>query len=45
MKIFATSVPLKRAFSVGGHLVSQKRNSLKPDKVNNVIFLAKNLNG
>ena len=39
--VCATSVPSERVFSVGGQLVSQKRNLLKPEKVNNLIFLAK----
>ena len=30
--ICATNVPSERVFSIGGHLVSQKRKSLKPDK-------------
>ena len=42
--VCATSVPSERVFSVGGQLVSQKRNSLKPEKVNNLIFYAKKLN-
>ena len=37
-------VGFERYRSIGGQLVSQKRNSLKPEKVNNLIFLAKNLN-
>ena len=30
--ICATNVPSEQVFSIGGHLVSQKRKSLKPDK-------------
>jgi len=43
--ICATSVPSERMLSLGGHLVSQKRNSLKPKKNKQYDFLAKNLNG
>ena len=39
--ICATSGPSEHMFSIGDHLVRQKRNSLKPDKVNNMIFWPK----
>ena len=41
---FATSVSSERVFSVGGQQVNSRRGRLNPQKVNNLIFLAKNLN-
>ena len=41
--VCATSVPSKRVFSIGGNVVQIKRNSIKPHKVNQLIFLASNL--
>ncbi|XP_039597059.1 E3 SUMO-protein ligase ZBED1-like [Polypterus senegalus] len=39
----ATSSPSERAFSSGGNLVTCLRSSLKPDQVDRLVFLAKNL--
>jgi len=39
----ATSVPAERVFSCGGHIVSDRRTCLKPDRVDNLVFLALNL--
>ena len=41
--ICATSVSSERVFSTGGNIVTSKRNSLKPHVVDQLIFLAKNL--
>lgn len=38
----ATSVPSERAFSTGGIVVSNKRCSLDPDSVRDLVFLAQN---
>ena len=43
--ICATSIPSEGVFSLGGHLVSQKRNSLKSDKVINMNILGQILHG
>lgn len=41
--ICATSVPSERTFSTSGNIVSSKRTTTKPDKVNMLAFLTKNL--
>ena len=38
-----TSVPSKRIFSVPGNIVTKKRSSLKPENVDMLVFLHKNL--
>ena len=43
LSVCATSVSSERAFSSGGHIVNCKRSCLKPDKVNQLVFLSKNL--
>ncbi|XP_077378781.1 E3 SUMO-protein ligase ZBED1-like isoform X2 [Festucalex cinctus] len=39
----ATSAPSERVFSTGGNVVTCQRATLKPDKVDKLVFLAKNL--
>lgn len=39
----ATSSSSERVFSTGGNIVTCQRSSLKPDHVNRLVFLAKNL--
>ena len=41
--ICATSVPSERVFSCSGHIVSDKRSMLKPESVERLVFLARNL--
>ncbi|XP_016105541.1 zinc finger BED domain-containing protein 1-like [Sinocyclocheilus grahami] len=42
MTICATSAPSERVFSAEGNIVTPLRSSLKPDKVNMLVFLARN---
>ena len=41
--ICATSVSSERIFSTGGNIVTDHRTCLKPNKVDQLVFLAKNL--
>lgn len=41
--VVATSVPSERVFSKSGHLISERRNRIKPKNVSKVIFLNFNL--
>ena len=43
LSVCATSFPSERVFSTSGNIVRDKRNCLKPDKVDKLVFLAKNL--
>lgn len=38
----ASSVPSERLFSISGHIVSKRRNALKPNLVDQLVFLAMN---
>ena len=41
--ICASSAAFERLFSTSGNVVTPKRSCLKPEKVNMLVFLAKNL--
>ncbi|XP_076876677.1 E3 SUMO-protein ligase ZBED1-like [Brachyhypopomus gauderio] len=43
MTVCATSTPSERVFSAAGNIVTPFRSSLKPDKVNMLVCLAKNI--
>ena len=40
----ATSVPSERLFSKAGEMVSHRRNCVRPDTINQVLFFNKNIN-
>ena len=37
------AVPSERIFSIAGQIVSDRRSALKPDRVDKLVFLARNL--
>ena len=42
LSVCATSCPSERVFSTSGNIIAAKRNCLKPDKVDKLVFLAVN---
>lgn len=43
LSVCATSSPSERVFSTSGNIITSKRTCLKPDKVDQLVFLAKNI--
>ena len=43
LNVCATSCPFERVFSTSGNIITAKRSCLNPDKVDKLVFLAKNL--
>ena len=43
LSVCATSCPSERVFSTSENIITAKHNCLKPDKVDKLVFLAKNL--
>ena len=43
LSVCAISSPSERVFSTSGYIINSKRTCLKPDKVDKLVFLAKNL--
>ena len=41
--IQATSAPSERAFSTSGNIITCRRSALKPERVDQLVFLARNL--
>ena len=41
--VCATSMPSEKVFSCSGHIVSDERSMLKPESVEQLVFLARNL--
>ena len=43
LSVCATSSPSERVFSTSGNIITSKRTCLKPDKVDQLVFLAKSI--